>query len=174
MEYLSMGQTREEWRDFPDGYILSYDSWNGMTLYFFLREPTPEILRQIGGGSAFAIGLADIRRVGFFTLRFGNLPWGDCAFAPNLFAPPSPIQPPPAGHGLPLNVIVIDSSLGAIVGMDSIVLGHDFSVQFANWFSNRMTLDLSPEDYRAIVRDTYQRYNTDALRNLANISWEKS
>lgn len=171
MELLELGQQREEWKDFPDGYILSYDAWNGLTLYFFLAAPTRALLRQIGRGSAFEIGLADIEKVGFFTLRFGELPWGDCAFAPNLFSPPQPLPHPRGNEGLPLQVIVIDPTRGVIVGMETIRLGHDFSVKLANWFHNRMREQFSPEEYRAIVRRAYAAYDTDRLRAMANISW---
>ena len=42
MEYLSVGQSRPDWRGFPDGYLMSYDIYNGMTLFFFLNRPAPE------------------------------------------------------------------------------------------------------------------------------------
>ena len=171
MEYLSVGQTRPEWRGFPDGCIMSYDAYNGMTLFFFLNRPSPEVLAQLRTGHSFEIGLADIGKVGFFTLRFGALPWGDCAFAPALYAPPRPIAAPAPGEGVVLNVVVVDSGPGAIVYLRTITLGHEFSVKFTNWFANRMQLHFTPEQFRAVVAQTYARYNTEQLRAMANIDW---
>ena len=171
MEYLSVGQTRPEWRGFPDGYLMSYDTYNGMTLFFFLNRPSPAVLAELCTGRPFEIGLADIGKVGFFTLRFGALPWGDCAFAPCLYAPPAPIPQPAAGDGVPLNVVVVDSAPGGIVYLRKIILGHEFSVKFANWFANRMRAGLSAEQFRAVMAQTYARYGTEQLRAMANIAW---
>lgn len=174
MEVLSLGQRKQEWRGFPDGYLMSYDACNGMTLFFFLENPPEDVLREISTGHDFEISLADIEKVGFFTLRFGALPYGDCAFAPCLFSPPYPIAPPAPGGGIALNVIVVDSAPGEIVYMRTITLGYEFSVKLANWFQNRMALPLSLDEYGQIVRRTYARYNTRDLRSMANIAWQMS
>lgn len=171
MEVLSVGQRKREWRGFPDGYLMSYDACNGMTLFFFLESPAEDVLREISTGNDFEITLADIEKVGFFTLRFGALPYGDCAFSPSLFSPPRPIAPPPPGGGIALNVIVVDSGPGEIVYMRAITLGYEFSVKFANWFQNRTGAPLSLDEYGRIVRRTYARYDTRALRAMANIAW---
>ena len=171
MEVLSPGQRKREWEGFPDGYLMSYDVYNGMTLFFFLENPAEDVLREISTGRDFEITLADIEKVGFFTLRFGTLPYGDCAFAPCLFSPAYPIAPPAPGGGTVLNVIVVNSGPGEIVYMRTITLGYEFSVKLANWFQNRMVLPLSPDEYGQIVRRTYARYDTRDLRSMANIAW---
>ena len=56
--------------------------------------------------------------------------------------------------------------------MDTVELGHEFSIQFANWFSHRMGNDMSTEEYRAAVQDVYSRYSTEQLRQKAQISWK--
>ena len=171
MEFLSVGQTRAEWRGFPDGCLMSYDPHNGMTLFFFLNRPAPALLEQVKTGHPFEIALADIEKVGFFTLRFGTLPWGDCAFAPCLYAPPKPIPAPAPGEGLPLNVVSVDSGPGVIVYLRTIRLGYDFSLKFTNWFANRMDAGLSAGQFRDIVARTYARCDTRRLREMARISW---
>ena len=171
MEVLSLGQRKPEWRGFPDGYLMSYDVYNGMTLFFFLENPAEDVLCEISTGRDFEIALADIEKVGFFTLRFGALPYGDCAFAPSLFSPRNPIVPPAPGGGIALNVIVVDSRPGEIVYMRTITLGYEFSVKLANWFQNRRSTPLSMDEYGQIVRRTYARYDTRDLRAMANIAW---
>lgn len=171
MEVLSLGQRKRDWQGFPDGYLMSYDTYNGLTLFFFLENPPEDVLREIGTGHDFEITLADIEKVGFFTLRFGALPYGDCAFAPSLFSPPRPIDPPAPGGGVNLNVIVVDSAPGEIVYMRTITLGYEFSVKLANWFQNRRSAPLSLDEYGQIVRRTYARYDTQDLRSMANIAW---
>ena len=172
MEFLSVGQARAEWRGFPDGYLMSYDPYNGMTLFFFLNRPSPAVLDQVTTGHTFEIALADIEKVGFFTLRFGTLPWGDCAFAPSLYAPPRPIPAPAPGDGVPLNVVAIDSGPGRITYLRTIRLGHEFSLKFTNWFANRMGAGLSAGAFREIVSRTYARCDTRHLREMASISWK--
>ena len=171
MEVLSLGQRKRDWCGFPDGYLMSYDVYNGLTLFFFLENPPEDVLREVSTGRDFEIALADIEKVGFFTLRFGALPYGDCAFAPSLFSPPQPIAPPVPGGGIALNVIVVDSGPGEIVYMRTITLGYEFSVKFANWFQNRLALPLSMDEYGQIVRRTYACYDTRDLRTMANIAW---
>ncbi|MBR1660104.1 MAG: hypothetical protein IJ705_07285 [Oscillospiraceae bacterium] len=171
MEFLTLGQARPEWRGFPDGYLMSYDAHNGMTLFFFLNRPPENVLNQIRTGHAFEIALADVDKVGFFTLRFGALPWGDCAFSPCLYAPPRPIPAPAPGGGVALNVAVIDSGPGTVAYLRTIRLGYEFSVKFSNWFANRMRAGTTPEEFRRIVAETYARYGTEQLRAMAGISW---
>ena len=170
MEYLSVGQTREEWRDFPDGYIMSYDAYNGMMLFFFLDSPEPDVLAELEPGREVEIGLADLERVGFFTIRFGSLPYGDCAFSPALYAPPQPLAPPQNDEGLPLHIVVVDSSTGSIIRMRTITLGHEFSVKFTNWFHNRMYLEMSQPAFQKAVQRIYAAYGTEDLRRRAKIT----
>ena len=173
-QYIKVGQKREEWRGFPEGFLMSYDEYSGMTLYFFLDRPSEAMLREVRHGGAFEIALADIEKVGFFTIRFGALPVGDCAFDPSLYRSARLPEPPGPGEGLVLSVVVVDSAEGPVEYLRKIALGHDFSVKLVNWLHNRSRAGVAPEEFRSIIGRTYNTYGTAQLLEMANIRWSNA
>lgn len=79
-EYLNAGQSRSEWVGLADGYIMEYNNVSGLILFVFFQHPLPQEEKQFKEESPFKITFMDYKGVGFFCLKFGDLPWGGLRF----------------------------------------------------------------------------------------------
>lgn len=169
---LCVGQVRSEWRGMSDGYIMEYNNMNGLTLFVFFKRPLPEEIEQLSADSGFKITFTDYEGVGFFCLKFGALPWGDCAFSPNLYAEKLEFAEVEDGKGYPLNVIVIDGETGTIKAIRMIGLGNQFSRQFREWCEESLRRQMTRDWYNKKVEECYQEYETRQLMKKAAFRYE--
>lgn len=171
IELLRVGQSRDEWKGLPDGYIMEYDSFGGLILYVHYCNPKPEEEVQIAGGS-FKIRFWDYKGVGFFCVQFGNLPWGDCPFSPNLYKEKPEFEVLEPKRGYALNVIFIDTATGTIKALRLIGLGHDFSKQFRDWCEESLKKQMSRNWYEKTVSECYEEYEIMQIVKRAKIEYE--
>ena len=171
-QHLQVGQVRSEWRGLADGYIMDYNNVSGLTLFLFFKKPTPQEEQQIKAESVFKIAFTDYKGVGFFAVKFGNLPWGDCAFSPNLYKTPPVFDVIEDGKGYALNVIFVDTATGTVKGLRQIGLGTNFSRLFRNWCMESLKQQMTRNYYDRIVNECYRRYETEQLMRLAKFQYE--
>lgn len=172
LEHFYIGQTRSEWKGLPDGYIMDFNNVSGLTLFLFFNTPTPQEEQQIKAESTFKIAFADYKGVGFFAVKFGNLPWGDCAFSPNLYKEPPTFDVVEDGQGYALNVVFVDTATGTIKGLRQIGLGTNFSRLFRDWCMESLKRQMTRNYYDRVVNECYQCYETEQLVRQAKFQYE--
>ena len=173
-EMLSVGQVKSEWVGMQDGYLMEYNNYSGLTLFIFFQHPTPEEERQFRAEMECRLAFSEYKGVGFFCLKFGDLPWGDCAFSPNLYKvkPVFPILD--EGKGYPLNVIFVDGAEGRIKEIRMIGLGNVFSNRFKEWCEESLQREMTRREYNRIVDECYEKHDTEHLMKKALFWYEIS
>lgn len=174
LEYVQVGQKKSEWVGLADGYIMEYNEVCGLVLYLFFRNPLPQEEMQIKAETPFKITFTDYGGVGFFCVKFGSLPWGDCAFSPNLYQVPPRFEFLEDGCGYALNVVLIDTTTGTIKALRQIGLGTVFSRMFRDWCEESLRREMNQSLYHRIVNDCYKEYDTEQLVRQAKLRYEIS
>lgn len=171
-EFISVGQRVPEWAVGTDGCVMEYHSISGLTLMYFLNNPTREECHVFETSQNFRISFTSFMDVGFFSFKVGDLEWSDCAFSPNLYSkiPEFPLLA--SGHGYTLNLMLIDAATGEIKSIRLIGLGHKFSCQFRDWCLNSLQKDISNEIYHDVVTKAFERFTTKELVKRAFFEWE--
>lgn len=174
LQYFNLGQTRSEWVGLEDGFIMEYNDVSGLILFVFFRNPLPEEEEQLKPTSPFKITFTDYKGVGFFSVKFGNLPWGDCAFSPNVYEEPPVFETIQDGKGYALNVVFIDTETGTVKGLRQIGLGNNFSKLFRDWCIESLKRQMSRNWYERTVSECYEEYETSQLARRAKFQYELS
>ncbi len=171
-ELFRVGLRRAEWVGLHDGMVIDWSDQCGLSLFMFWNKPREEELRAACPKSRFEVAFKDFEGVGFFTFRFGMLPWGDCAFSPNLYDEPPVFEMPRAGQGYALNIFVIDTSNGELKQIRLIALGADFTRKFREWCLDSLKKNMGKSRYNAIVDKAYATYLTpNQLADDADFRW---
>ena len=172
IDVLRVGLKRSEWVGEKDGYIMEYDNASGLILYAFFQRPTPEEMEQFDANKRMEITFMDYKGVGFFGLKFGLLPWGDCAFSPNLYDEKPVFEELEDGKGYPLNVVLIDGETGTIKAMRLIGLGNAFSKSFREWCEESLRRNMTRHWYMKTVEECYEEYEIRQLVKRAAFRYE--
>ena len=158
-DFFSIGERRPEWKMMADGCIMEYSECSGLTLWAFYQEPCQEEIHAFSCDSAFQITFTDVKGIGFFCVKFGELPWSDCPFCPNLYDHKPEFSPLPEGIGITLNVLLIDSATGELKAIRLIGLGAAFSQSFQNWCVQALK-----KRYRSSILRRRYRYRPASFR----------
>ena len=171
-EFFHVGLRRAEWVGLHDGMVIDWSDDCGLTLFVFWNKPQEEELLATCPKSRFEIAFKDVEGIGFFTFRFGHLPWGDCAFSPNLYDTPPVFEKPQAGQTYALNIMVVDTSNGELKRMRVIALGVDFMNQWRTWCLDSLQKNIGRKRYDAVIDMAYEKYATpDQMANEADFRW---
>ena len=173
-DILHVGQSRSEWKGLSDGYIMEYDNFSGLILYVLIRKPTQQEVSQITADSPFKITFTDYKGVGFFGVKFGSLPWGDCPFSPNFYENPPVFEKVEEGRGYALNVIFVDTETGTIKTLWRTELGTNFSRLFREWCENSLKRQMSRNWYDKTVTECYEEYEIRQLVRRASCQYERN
>lgn len=171
-DLLHVGQTRSEWKGMTDGYIMEYNNMSGLILFVFFKNPLPEELEMLSTDSRFKVTFTEYEGVGFFCIKFGALPWGDCAFSPNLYNEKPEFCHIEDGKGYPFNVIVIDGETGTIKAIRTIGLGNQFSKRFREWCEESLSRNMTRSWYERKVKECYDKYEIRQLVKRAYFQYE--
>lgn len=172
VEALFVGMKRPSWKGKGDGYLMDYSSDSGLTLYVFFYHPSAAEKKALRPENKFKISFSSFYGIGFFSLKFGVLPWGDCAFSPSLYDVCPEFPDVGNGIGYALNVLFIDSSTGTLLMIRQIGLGSEFSQHFKDWCENSLKSPISREYYLSATNKVYQTFNSAELARHALFSWE--
>lgn len=171
IEHFCVGQRVKEWAIGIDGCVMEYNDVGGLTLMYFLKNPTPQECRAFEVSDAFKISFTSVLDIGFFCVKVGELEWSDCAFSPNIYDNTPAFEPVQFSQGYALNLILIDAEIGQIKSIRTIGLGHDFSCKFREWCIESRQKNISKERYQKVVNLTFSRYSTQELVDRAWIKW---
>lgn len=171
-ELFHVGLHRGEWIGLQDGLVIDWSDACGLTLFVFWNKPQKEELLATCPKSRFEITFKDIEGVGFFAFRFGDLPWSDCAFSPNLYDKPPVFEKPQTGQTYALNIMVVDTSNGELKQIRVISLGIDFMNQFRGWCLNSLQNNIGKRRYNAIVDSAFEKFiSPEDIANTADFRW---
>lgn len=172
-ELLSVGMRRAEWLGLPDGMVMDWSDECGLSLRVFYNNPSADELEQVNARSRFEIAFRDIEGVGFFGIKFGDMPWADCCFSPNLYdKTPNFKEEIEKGKSYALHIIVIDTMKGEIVGLRSLALGREFADKFRVWCLESLNRNIGRRYYNSVIDKAFKDYPTsESLFEKADFRW---
>ena len=174
-ELLQLGYHRDEWINIVDGMQLEWRDECGLVLFVYFNNPTDAEIDQFSSNSRFEVAFKAIDCVGFFSFKFGSLPWGDCAFSPNLYLNNSitpRFEKDKFNIGIVLHIFLVDTSIGELKIRRRVILGNEFSEHFRNWCLQSLSKDVILPHYNKVVDDVYNKYpDSGSLSKDADISW---
>lgn len=159
-EYFEVGMQKAEWLGMAEGLLMNWSNESGFTLSVFYKHPTKEEIQAMQAGSPFEIAFRDFSGVGFFGVKFGDLPWGDCAFSPNLYKEKPIFDEPRAGKTYALHIMLIDTGVGEIKVLRSLALGREFSDYICQWANKSLKRDMAKFTYNRMVDMAFRQYPT--------------
>ena len=171
-ELFKVGMRRAEWMGIPDGMRLEWNDVSGLVLFVFYNNPSEEDMKDVSAGSRFEIAFKDIDGIGFFTIKFGDQPWADCCFSPNLYDPFPKFDKPEPGKTYALHIMLIDSAVGVgeLKLLRSLSLGKEFAEHFRLWCLDSMKKNISRYYYDKVIKKVYDDYPTpEDLANAAEL-----
>lgn len=172
-ELLSVGMRRAEWLGLPDGLVMDWTDECGLSLRVFYNNPSADELEQVNARSCFEIAFRDVEGIGFFGIKFGDMPWSDCCFSPNLYdKTPNFAEEIEKGKSYALHIIVIDTLKGEIVGLRSLALGREFADKFREWCLNSLKRNIGKRYYHSVIDKVFKEYPTsESLFAEADFRW---
>lgn len=172
-ELLRPGLARGEWVGIPDGLIMEYSDETDLVLFVYSNRLSDAEMAEMAPGKRFEIAFKDVDGIGFFVVKFGDQPWADCAFTPNLYeSTPRFDQQKGRGEASVLHVMLVDSFEGVLKMRRSIVLGKEFSRHFRCWALESLKKNIGERHYNRVVDAVYKEYqDATALSKAADIHW---
>lgn len=168
VQMFCVGEIYDQWKNRTDGYIMEYAEEFGLSLHVFLNGITVHEREQFATEKPFEIRSVPIDGIMFFCLKFGNMDWADCAFSPNIYDEPPKFNELAKEQGLALNVLLIDSSMGQLLAVRLIGLGHQFSERFQAWCKASLQRSLTHDEYMKQIDSVYSRFSTVALAGMCH------
>lgn len=172
IEIVYIGMQRNDWKGCGDGYTMEYNEKDGLVFCIFFQNPSESEKLEISTPNDFEIRFSDFEGIGFFSIKIGDLPWGDCAFTPNLYPYPLSFPEPEEGKGLTLKLLLIDSATGTLDYMRVIGLGERFSTRFCEWCKESLKHNISRQYYDKTVKRIYQNYSQEELSKKMLITYK--
>lgn len=171
-EMFTVGMKRAEWIALPQGLVMEWSDACGLTLFVFFNKPYEKEKREMSASRPFEIRFKDIDGIGFFSVKFGEIPWSDCAFTPNLYPDVPKFEKPEKGMTYALNVMLIDTSNGELKLIRTIALGREFTDHFRNWCLASLEKNIGQRYYNRVVDEVFKKYETsESLADAADIRW---
>ena len=171
-ELFKVGMRRGEWMGTPDGMIMEWNDVSGLVLFVYYNNPRNREKEQLDAGKRFEIAFKDIDNVGFFAVKFGEQPWADCCFSPNLYPEKPKFDEPGPGKTYALHIMFIDSAVGELKGLRSIALGREFTEKFRQWCLQSLKKNVGRFYYNRVIDEAFKKYPTPAhMAKEADFRW---
>lgn len=171
-ELFEVGMKRGEWLGLPEGMVMDWSDDCGLILFVFYNQPSAKEKNDMAAGSRFEIRFKDISGIGFFSVKFGEQSWSDCAFSPNLYPDIPKFEKPPKGKTYALHVMLVDTSVGELKILRTIALGKEFSEHFRLWCLASLDKNIGQRYYNRVVEEVFEKYPTsETLAKAADIHW---
>lgn len=171
-ELFKVGMRRAEWQGLPEGMIMDWTDESGLTLFVYYNRPTKEEIDEVSAGSRFEITFKDIEGVGFFAVKFGKQPWGDCGYSPNFNEVRPRFEKPCCGQTYSLHIMLVDVSVGELKVLRTIALGSNFAEYFRVWCLNSLEKNIGRTYYNRVIDAAFLEYPTsESIANVADVRW---
>jgi len=151
-ELFKIGMRRNEWAGMPEGMAIDWTDECGLTLFVYLNSPSVEELADMSAGRRFEVAFKDVDGIGFFMFKFGQQPWGDCAFSPNLYPVTPRFEEITGTKTYALHVMVVDVSVGELKVLRTIALGMEFAEHFRLWCLGSIGENVGERRYKGVPR----------------------
>lgn len=172
MDFFRVGMIKKEYIGLPDGLVMEWVNHAGLVLYVNYRCASRQEIKDVSAQSRFEIRFKDIGGIGFFSIKFGQQPWSDCCFSPNMYDEHPILNPLPEGQTYPPNIIFIDTLNGQVKTLRTIALGKEFAEYFRQWCINSLERKISRQYYNSVIDQTFLTYKTPAdLAKAADVVW---
>lgn len=168
----------EKLGNFITGYLLEYNEYSGLMFYAILPNPTEEERKSISESNDLDVALTILYDCMFLSIKFKDLPWGDCCFEPNLYKEeltfPNLEERPE--EGLALNIFLVDSARGGLLtGMRAVGLGRKLSLKFIEYCKKRTEKPFTEADkkkYHETVDYVHRNFTSKELIKLNDVMWK--
>lgn len=167
-ELLNVGLRRPEWVGMEECLTIQWTDESGLVLFVFLDKPSDKEITEMSAEHRFEIAFKDVQGIGFFSVKFGVLPWYDCSFSPNLY------DTTPEFGAVPyaLHIMLVDVSIGELLLMRTVGLGSEFSIHFRQWARQSLERNVGRRLYDRVVKQAFVDYPTaESLAKNADIRW---
>jgi len=160
LKLFSVGMVDDIWANGVDGAFMDFTG-NYLLLYVFLSNISDEEMTGYGADSRFNIRFVEKDDICFFITKFELCSTIDCPFSPCIYDnPPSYDNPPEEGQGLALHIFLIESTKGELKCIRTIGLGHEFSLNWREWYLQALTKSISKDEYKKRIDNIYNTYTT--------------
>lgn len=164
---LEVGKKYDNWKIGIDGTMVEFNNSTGLTLLVFYNTPTDYEMKQFKLNRKFEIKIKEINEVIFFVFKFGNMPYMDCAFNPNLLNEKVSFNYiNDESMGLALNILIIDSFNGELRHIRTIGLGHKISNKFIEYCKKQESATFDKNKFNDIVERIQATYTSLELATL--------
>lgn len=171
-ELFQVGMKRAEWIGLPEGMIAEWQDACGLILFVFYDKPRENEIKEMSAGGRLEVRFKDVDGVGFFAIKFGEQPWADCAFSPNLYPDEPKFEKPPVGKTYALHVMLVDTSVGELKVLRTVALGRDFSEKFRQWGLVSLDKNIGRLFYNRVIEETFKKYpEPETLARDASFGW---
>lgn len=173
--FFHKGMKQPDWVGLPDGLNVEWNDVSGLMLFAYYNNLSADEIDCFSADMPFEIAFKNIDNVGFFSFKFGNMPWSDCVFSPNFYPEVPEFAPLRKGETYALNIMLIDTSVGELKSIRTIALGKDFAEHFRSWCINSLKKNISRAYYNGVVEKVFTEYpSPDILASVADIRWRRS
>ena len=173
-ETIKKGLVREEWKGIKDGHLLEWVDGVGLVLSAFLKSPNQKEIEAYSELHRFKIAFRDIGGVGFFSFKFGNEEWADCAFTPCIYEKVPKFTYSEKSEVMELHIMLIDTEEGVLKVFRSIHLNEEFSDYIRDWCLDALNNVIDRTTYFHILDDTFQKYGVGELAKIPDSYWERN
>lgn len=142
------------------------------TIVSIIRPDSSDII-NVGEGQ-YQARLLEFKGIFFVLQKFGNLPWHDSPYTPNIGANAIDFfkKEVPIG-GYPLTIYLVDESNGILKAMRTISLSPSFSQQLRKMVLPLENSKFDRNKYRMDLQTIYANYPTTQLVKLSNIYFKQ-
>lgn len=171
-ELFHVGMKRGEWIGLPEGMVAEWQDACGLILFVFYNKPRENEIKEMSAGGRLEIRFKDVDGIGFFTVKFGEQPWSDCAFSPNLYPDEPKFEKPPIGKTYALHVMLVDTSVGELKVLRTVALGREFTEKFRLWCLASLDKNIGWHSYNRVIEETFKKFpRPELLAQDASLSW---
>lgn len=171
-ELFKVGMQRAEWVSHPQGMVTEWNDISGLTLFVFYESPSNKEIEDMSAKSRFEIAFKDVDGVGFFAVKFGEQPWGDCSFSPNLYPVRPQFEKPQKGQTYAVHIMLVDVFAGELKMIRTIALGAEFAEHFRLWCLKSLEKNIGRLHYNRVIDKVFVDYPTpESLAMDADVRW---
>lgn len=140
---------------------------NGIEIFLYYKGVTKRDIQDVSSGSKVKCGLITLGDVIFFLFKFGNANWIDMPYSVHLSKHLSSLKEVSGIDGYATHIYLINADNGNLEHMRMIGLPTEFSQEIYSEVMDQKTKLFDCAKYAVQLQDTYLKYSTKQLVNMA-------